>query len=100
MHKAALLHAEIDDLKKANAAATKRKARKRNQIQKHGSLTGAEGAERAAQIAATQQVEDKRRQEAAQSGQGQRARIRCSRCKELRHNSRTCKKDTVDTAKH
>ena len=61
MHTAALLRAKVNNLEKANAAAIKRKARKRNQIQKHGSLTGAEGAEKAAQIAATQQLEDKRR---------------------------------------
>ena len=48
MYKAALLHAKINNLKKANAAATKCKARKRNQIQKQGSLTGAESAEKAA----------------------------------------------------
>jgi hypothetical protein len=97
-HTAALLRAQVADLEKANIAATKRKARKRNWIQKHGSLTGAEGAEKAAQIAATQQLEEERRQEAAQSGRGQRAATRCSKCKELGHNSRTCKKDTVDTA--
>ena len=48
MHTAALLRAEVNDLEKANKAATKRKARKRNWIQKHGSLTGAEGAEKSA----------------------------------------------------
>jgi hypothetical protein len=99
-HTAALLHAQVADIKKANEAATKRKARKRNWIQKHGSLTGAEGAEKAAQIAATQQVEEERRQEAAQSGRGRRAATRCSKCKELGHNSRTCKKVTLDTAQH
>jgi hypothetical protein len=52
MHTAALLKAQVADLKEANQAATKRKARKRKQIQKHGSLTGAEGAELAAQSAA------------------------------------------------
>jgi hypothetical protein len=97
MHTAALLKAQVADLKEANQAATKRKARKRKRIQKHGSLTGAEGAELAAQIAAREQLEDERRQEAAQSGQGKRAKTRCSKCKELGHNSRTCKKDTVDT---
>jgi hypothetical protein len=100
MHTAALLKAQVADLKEANQAATKRKARKRKQIQKHGSLTGAEGAELAAQSAAREQLEDERRQEAAQSGQGKRAKTHCSRCKELGHNSRTCKKDTVDTAQH
>ena len=68
MHTAALLRAKVNNLEKANKAATKRKARKRNQIQKHRSLAGAEGAEKAAQIAATQQVEDKKRQKAAQLG--------------------------------
>ena len=70
VHTAVLLREQVITLEKANEAATKRKERKRKQIQKHGSLTGAEGAEKAAQIAATQQLEDERRQEAAQSGQG------------------------------
>ena len=99
-HTATLLRAQVADLEEANKAATKRKERKRKRIQKHGSLTGAEGVELATQKAATQQLEDERRQEAAQSGRGQRAATRCSRCKELGHNSRTCKKDTVDTAQH
>jgi hypothetical protein len=69
-------------------------------MQEHRSLTGAEGAERAAQIAAVQQLEDERRQEAAQSGRGERAATRRSKCKELRYNLCTCKNDTVDTAQH
>ena len=48
MHTAALLRAKVNNLEKANKAATKRKARKRNQIQKHKSLAEAESAEKAA----------------------------------------------------
>jgi hypothetical protein len=100
VHSAVLIHEELSALQKANEVATKRKQRKRKRIQKHGTLTVAEGAKLAAQKAATQQQEDERRQEAAQSGVRQRATIRCSRCKKLGHNSRTCKEDTVDTAQH
>jgi hypothetical protein len=97
MHEAALLRDQVSSLQKANKAATKRKERKRKRIQKHGSLTVAEGAEIATQKAATQQLEDERRQEAAQSGVRRQAVARCSRCRERGHNSRTCKKDTIDT---
>jgi len=99
-HTAVLFKAQVSNLRKANKAATERKGRKKNRIQKHGSLTVAEGRKLAAQKAARQQVEDERRQEAAQSGVRQRAATRCSRCKEAGHNSRTCKKDTVDTTEH
>jgi hypothetical protein len=98
--KAALLENRVSNLKKALKATTERKGRKRTRIQKHGSLTILEGREKAAQKAATQQLEDERRQDAAQSGVSRQATARCSRCKKPGHNSRTCKKDTVDTTKH
>jgi hypothetical protein len=100
MNTTVLLKARVSALKKANQAATERKGRKRKSIQKHGTLKVAESRKLATQKATRQQVKDGRRQEAAQSGVRQRATIRCSRCKELGHNSRTCKKDTVDTAEH
>ena len=69
-------------------------------IQMHRSLVVVEGREIAAQKAATQQAVDKRRQDEAQSGMRQQVIARCRRCREPRHNSRTCKKDIVDTAEH
>ena len=63
-----LLRDQIYALHKANKATTKRKERKRKQIQKQGTLIVAEGAEIAVQNAATQQLEDERCEDAAQSG--------------------------------
>ena len=45
VHQAVLLREEVTSLQKANEALSKRRARKRRRIQKHGSLTIAEGAE-------------------------------------------------------
>jgi hypothetical protein len=100
MCEATLLKNEVSTLQKANNAATKRRGRKKIRLQKHGSLTVAEGAKLAAQKAATQQLEDERRQNVAQSGGSRQAIARCRRCREPGHNSRTCKNDTVDTAEH
>jgi predicted transcriptional regulator len=99
-HKAALLEERVSALEKALKAATERKGRKKTRIQKHGSLLVLEGRKIAAQKAATQQLEDERRQDAAQSGVRRQATARCSSCRKPGHNSRTCKKDTVDTAEH
>ena len=99
-HSAILLRDQVSALQKANKATTKCKERKRKRIQKQGTSIVAEGVEIAAQTAATHQLEDERRQDAAQSDVTQRAVVHCSRCKEPGHNSRTCKKDTVDNAQH
>ena len=45
IHQAVLLREEVAALQKANEAISKRRSRKRRRIQKHGSLTIAEGAE-------------------------------------------------------
>ena len=100
LFKAALLENQVSNLEKALKAATERKGRKRNQIQKHRTLTVAEGRKLAAKKAARQQLEDERRQDEAQLGVCRRATTRCSSCKKAGHNLRTSKKDTLDTAEH
>ena len=44
-HEVTLLRTEVKDLRRANEAATQRRKRKRNRIQRGGTLTKAEGAE-------------------------------------------------------
>jgi len=91
-----LLREEVTALQKANEALSKRRSRKQRRIQKHGSLTVAEGAEIVSQRQATEQLQQERRQEALQSGTSLRGAARCSRCKEPGHNSRTCKITTTE----
>ena len=96
-HSIVLLRDQISALEKANQAATKRKQRKKKRIQKQGTLTKAEGQEIIAQKEIDQQVECETRQQRVRSGASRQASARCRRCRGTGHNSRTCKKDTIDT---
>ena len=96
-YEATLMRDRIKSLEKANQAASKRKQRKKKRIQKEGTLTIAEGEEIIAQKEVNQQVDSETRQEKARSGASRQASARCTRCREQGHNSRTCKKDTIDT---
>ena len=97
IYSAVLIQERIATLEKANEAATTRRKRKKKRIQKQGVLTKAEGEAIIIQKAAKQQQENERRQVAAQSGVSRQASARCTRCREPGHNSRTCKKATIDT---
>ena len=95
---AKLMRDQIASLKKANKAASARKQRKKKRLQKRGVLTKGEGEDILAQREADQQIAREERQEGERSGLSRQAQARCSRCKETGHNSRTCKKNTLDTA--
>jgi hypothetical protein len=97
MLSAELMRDRIASLERANEAATKRKQRKKKRIQKRGTLTRGEGEDILAQREADQQIEREQRQGGEQSGLSRQALARCKRCRETGHNSRTCKKDTLDT---
>ena len=97
LHTTALLKGRVTSLERANEAATTRKQRKKKRIQRKGTLSKAEGQDIITQKEVEQQVERETRQGKAQSSGSQQAVRRCTRCKETGHNSRTCKKDTVDT---
>jgi transposase len=97
MLSAKLMRDRIASLERANEAATKRKQRKKKRIQKRGTLTRGEGEDILAQKEADQQIEREQRQGGEQSGLSRQALARCKRCRETGHNSRTCKKDTLDT---
>jgi hypothetical protein len=98
MLSAELMRDRIACLKRANEAATKRKQRKKKRIQKRGTLTRGEGEDILAQREAEQQIEREQRQGGERSGLSRQALARCTRCREAGHNSRTCKKDPLDTA--
>jgi hypothetical protein len=98
MLSAELMRDRIASLERANEAASKRKQRKKKRIQHHGVLTKGAGQDILAQGEADQQISREKRQGGEQSGLSRQALARCTRCREPGHNSRTCKKDTVDTA--
>jgi hypothetical protein len=97
-HIAILIRERIASLEKANKAATIRKQRKKKRIQRQGTLTKGEGEDIIAQKGVEQQLESETRQGKARSGVSRQGSTRCTRCREPGHNSRTCKKDTIDTA--
>ena len=97
MHSAALMRDQIVSLQKANEVATKRRERKKKRIQKLGTLSKAEGENLITQKDVDNQIEGELHQNAAKAGMSRQAKMRCTRCRETGHNSRTCKKDTIDS---
>jgi len=93
-----LMRDRIASLERANEAASKRRQRKKKRIQQRGVLTKGDGEDILAQKEAEQQIEREQRQGGGRSGLSRQALARCKRCRETGHNSRTCKKDTSDTA--
>lgn len=88
----------IASLERANEAGTKCRQRKKKRIQKRRTLTKGEGEDILAQREADQQIEREQRQRGERPGLSRQALARCKRCRETGHNSRTCKKDAVDSA--
>jgi hypothetical protein len=93
MLSAELMRDRITSLERANEAATKRRQRKKKQIQRQGTLTKGESEDILAQKEANQQIEHEQRQGGKQSGLSHQAMACCKRCRETRHNLQTCKKD-------
>ena len=93
-----LMRDRIASLERANEAASKRRQRKKKRIQQRGVLRKGDGEDILAQKEAEQQIEREQRQGGGRSGLSRQALARCKRCRETGHNSRTCKKDTSDTA--
>jgi cytochrome c1 len=94
MLSAKLMRDRIASLERANEAASKRKQRKKKQLQHQGVLTKGSGEDMLAQREADQEIARRERQGGEQSGLSRQALARCTRCRETGHNSRTCKKDT------
>jgi hypothetical protein len=97
MLSAELMRDRIASLEKANEAALARKQRKKKRIQQRGVLTKGAGEDLLAQREADQQIASEQRQGGERSGVSRQALARCKKCRETGHNSRTCKKDTLDT---
>jgi uncharacterized protein YaiL (DUF2058 family) len=89
MLSAELMRNQIASLVRANEAASKRRQRKKKQIQKRGTLTKGEGEDILAQKEADQQIQREQRQGGERSGLTCQALVRCKRCRETGHNLRT-----------
>jgi hypothetical protein len=98
MLSAELMRDRIASLERANEAASTRRQRKKKRLQKQGVLTKGAGEDILAQREADQQITREERQGGERSGLSRQALARCKRCRETRHNLRTCKKETVATA--
>jgi hypothetical protein len=98
MLSAELMRGRIADLEQANEAATKRRQRKKKRLLRQGVLTKEQGVDILARQEAERQAEQERRQAGALAGVNRQALARCKQCREPGHNSRTCRKDTLNTA--
>jgi hypothetical protein len=85
-----LIQEKIDNLIEAVKAAIKRKSRKRQYIQAEETLTKGEVTNLIAAIV------NNCRNNSNEPLKRVRAERRCSRCSEVRHNSRTCKVEIED----
>ena len=91
-----LLRDRVHHLVQANKAATKRKSRKRKQIQREGTLTGEQGSKLILQKVAVVTQENKRSQRESAEDATTRQKRRCRHCGKTGHNIRTCRNDKVD----
>ena len=98
MLSAELMRDRITSLERANEATTKRRQRKKKRIQRQGTSTKGEEEDILAQYEANQQIQREQRQDGERSCLSRQALARCKRCSETGHNSRTYKKDTLETA--
>lgn len=98
IHSGVLLRDQVAQLQRANEAATNRRERKKKRIQKQGALTKAEGENITTQREVEGQIQGEMRQSRVEAGVSRQALARYKRCRERGHNSRTCKKDVVDSS--
>ena len=95
----ALLAARNYKLKEQLAVITKRKLRKRKQIQLGSTI---EYSKAAAQVAAEASVAAERSKKARRGGDQERAQLALQRCRNYggtRHNAQTCRKDIEASSK-
>jgi hypothetical protein len=86
-----LAQKEIAELRAANKAATRRKSRKRKQVQAEGALTVEDRARLAALKEFGARSDRKKLKTRVRAEVGEPSQRQCTRCKETRHNARTCK---------
>jgi hypothetical protein len=94
LHENALQAAQISELEEQLAIMTKRKARKRKQIQHSGTIKYGKAASRVAVEAAVAAERSKKPRSSSGQERAQSGVRRCGNCGGTGHNARTCKKDT------
>jgi hypothetical protein len=87
MHSAILLKAEVKALQEANLVKKRRERKRKKRILQGGSLTVQEGVELVRTAGIVQEGVD----EAIQAEGSEATQRRCRVCKQVGHNSRTCK---------
>ena len=90
LHQNAIQAARIHELEEQLAAITKRKARKRKQVQHGGTMEYGEAALSVAESAAIDSTVSKRARGSGGQERAQPAQRRCGNCGKTGHNARTC----------
>ena len=90
-HSHTVLEARVAKLEAANNAASKRKKRKRKQIQVGGTLSQVEAEE----IVRQRDAEAEEEAERVEAGGNNKGVRRCKTCGEAGHNKRTCKENAA-----
>jgi hypothetical protein len=92
-HKVSLLVAEVDTLRKANEALSKRKRAKRTYVQHGGALSIGEATAIVTQREVDEQIQAEKPWRGGGGGAGLSTTYCCSKCGKTGHNARTCKID-------
>ena len=99
LHQNALLAARVHELEEQLAVMTKRKSRKRKQIQQGGTMEYGTAAAQVAAEASTAPQQSKKARGSSDRERAQPALRRCRNCSGTGHNARTCRKDTEISSK-
>jgi FtsZ-binding cell division protein ZapB len=93
MHQMALLKAEVNELREANATLSRRRRAKKTRLRHSGSMTVAEGQELQDQREIAEQIQQETLQSCGRKRRTETRERRCRRCRQPGHNARTCKAD-------
>ena len=97
MHKMALLKAEVEQLRAANALLSKRRRARKTRLRQGGSMTIAEGQALQDQKDVEEQIQQEDRQTTGRKPRDETKGRRCGVCGKTGHNARTCQTD-VETS--
>jgi hypothetical protein len=93
MHKLALLKAEVEQLRKANALLSKRRRARKSRLRQGGSMTIAEGQALHDQNEVEDQIRQEERRARGRKPRDETKGRRCGVCGKPGHNARTCQID-------
>jgi hypothetical protein len=99
MHRMALLKAEVNELREANATLSRRRKAKKTRLRLSGSMTVAEGQELQDQREITDQIQQETQQSSGRKRRTETRDRRCRKCRQPGHNARTCEIDVDESKK-